>query len=246
MLSPTRVPEEARIDLSAHGLTNTGVIHAGLTSAALVELALRRGEGVLAANGAFVACTGSHTGRSPKDRFIVAQPSSRNSLWWGPVNRPLEGDVFGRLHHRVLAYLQSRDLFVYDGHACAEPTYRLGVRVIADLAWHALFARCLFRANVDNEEPDAGMQPPLTILCASGMNAEPAIDGTRTGTFVVLDLERRLVLIGGTGYAGEIKKSVFSVLNYLLPQHGVFPMHCSANVGPDGHTALFFGLSGTG
>jgi phosphoenolpyruvate carboxykinase (ATP) len=246
MLSPTRAAEETRIDLSGLGLRNTGAVHAGLSPAALVEMALRRGEGVLAAKGAFAARTGSHTGRSPKDRFIVAEPSAGDHLWWGPVNRPMEPNAFDRLYRRVLAYLQGRELFLCDGHVCAEPAYRLGVRVVADKAWHALFARCLFRQGAAGDESDGGLQPPLTILCASDMQADPAVDGTRTETFIVLDLGRRLVLIGGTGYAGEIKKSVFSVLNYLLPQQGVFPMHCSANVGPQGQTALFFGLSGTG
>jgi phosphoenolpyruvate carboxykinase (ATP) len=246
MLSPAVVAEAARIDLSPHGLRNTGMVYAALPPAALVELALRRGEGALAAKGAFAASTGSHTGRSPKDRYIVAEPSSRDRLWWGPVNRAMEAEAFERLHQRVLAYLQGRDLFVSDGHVCAEPAYQLGVRVIADKAWHALFARCLFRTGAAQQEPGPATRPTLTILCASDMHAEPAIDGTRSETFIVLDLGRRLVLIGGTGYAGEIKKSVFSVLNYLLPQQGVFPMHCSANVGPDGQTALFFGLSGTG
>jgi phosphoenolpyruvate carboxykinase (ATP) len=241
MLSPSAIPDTpaGTVDLSALGLRHPGTVAANLAPAALVEAALRRGEGVLAANGAFVAGTGTCTGRSPRDRFVVAEPAAREAVWWGPINRPMEPDVFDRLHHRVLAYLQGRDLFVVDASACADPRYRLGVRVVADKAWHALFARCLFRA------PAAG-PAGLTVLCASDMRADPAIDGTRSDVFIVLNLARKLVLIGGTGYAGEIKKAVFSVLNYLLPAQGVFPMHCSANVGPDGGTALFFGLSGTG
>jgi phosphoenolpyruvate carboxykinase (ATP) len=255
MLSPSAVTKDRAgpgIDLSAHGLRNTGPVHAGLAPAPLVELALQRGEGVLAANGALVAYTGARTGRSPKDRYVVAEASCQGDVWWGPVNRPMEPDVFERLHHRVLAYLQGRELFVCDGSACADRAYRLPVRVIADKAWHALFARCLLRAPAD-EEPAPGerngataSEDPLVILCASDMHADPALDRTRSEVFVALHLARRLVLIGGTGYAGEIKKAVFSVLNYLLPYQGVFPMHCSANVGPDGGTALFFGLSGTG
>jgi phosphoenolpyruvate carboxykinase (ATP) len=245
MFFPTLVPDETRVDLSAHGLRNTGPVYPGLPAASLVELALRRGEGALAANGALVAYTGARTGRSPKDRYVVNEPSCRDALWWGAVNRPLEPEVFDRLHQRVLAYLQGRELFVCDAHACAEPAYRLPVRVIADKAWHALFARCLLRVG-NGEEETAPPAEPLTILCASDMQADPAVDGTRSETFIILHLGRRLILIGGTGYAGEIKKSVFSVLNYLLPGQGVFPMHCSANVGPDGRTALFFGLSGTG
>jgi phosphoenolpyruvate carboxykinase (ATP) len=243
MLSPALVTEEARVDLSVLGVWNTGTVHVGLTTAALVEAALRRGEGVLAANGALATYTGARTGRSPKDRFVVAEPTSKDTVWWGPVNRPMAADVFDRLHHRVLAYFQGRELFVAEGHACADPSYRLPVRVVADKAWHTLFARCLLRCGDDGPGAAAA---PLTILCAPDMHADPAVDGTRSETFVVLHLGRRLVLIGGTGYAGEIKKSVFSVLNYILPQQGVFPMHCSANIGPDGRTALFFGLSGTG
>jgi phosphoenolpyruvate carboxykinase (ATP) len=268
MVNPSAVRDEPRpgatVDLSAHGLRHAGTVYANVCPAALVELAVRRGEGVLAANGAFTAVTGSRTGRSPRDRFIVAEPSSEKELWWGPVNRPLAADAFERLHHRVLAYLQGRDLFVCDAAACADPRYRLPVRVIADKAWHALFARCLLR-DPARDTPSAGRgvsagglplsdsahgvpapPPGLAILCASDMRAEPAIDGTRTEAFIVLHLAQRVILVGGTGYAGEIKKSVFSFLNYLLPHQGVFPMHCSANTGPDGATALFFGLSGTG
>jgi phosphoenolpyruvate carboxykinase (ATP) len=251
MLSPSAITDTAGtdVDLSACGLRYPGNVYAGLAAAPLVEWSLRRHEGVLAANGALVAYTGSRTGRSPKDRYLVADPSCRDAVWWGPVNRPMEPDVFDRLHHRVLAYLQGRDLFVTDGSACAEPAYRLPVRVVADLAWHALFARCLLREPDGHESGTRNGSGPaerLTILCAAGMHADHAIDGTRSDVFVVLHLARRLVLIGGTGYAGEIKKAVFSVLNYLLPGQGVFPMHCSANVGADGTTALFFGLSGTG
>jgi phosphoenolpyruvate carboxykinase (ATP) len=238
MLSPAALAE----DLAVHGLRTTGTVYARLAPAALVEWALKRGEGVLAAGGALVASTGSRTGRSPKDRYVVDEPASRADVWWGPVNRPMPADAFERLHHRVLAYLQGRDLFVADGSACADPRYRLPVRVIADKAWHALFARCLLRAPAGDPTPGEA----LTLLVAADMHADPAVDGTRGEAFVALHLTRRLVLIGGTGYAGEIKKAVFSVLNYLLPARGVFPMHCSANAGPDGTTALFFGLSGTG
>jgi phosphoenolpyruvate carboxykinase (ATP) len=266
MLSPAAIADGGPctdVDLAACGLHHPGNVCAGLAAAPLVEWALRRNEGVLAANGALVAFTGSRTGRSPRDRWLVAEPSSRDAIWWGPVNRPMEPESFERLHHRMLAYLQGRDLFVTDGSVCADPHYALPVRVVADLAWHALFARNLLRPPMGNGEwgmgnerrPDSSHSPfpiphsplrELTILCAAGMHADPAIDGTRTEAFIVLHLARRLVLIGGTAYAGEIKKAVFSVLNYLLPRQGVFPMHCSANVGPDGTTALFFGLSGTG
>ena len=229
----------AEVDLGVHGLRHTGKVHAQLSAAALVELSLRRGEGVLTETGALAAYTGAITGRSPKDRYLVPETARPDAIWWGPVNRPMDPAVFDRLFDRVRAYLQGRELFVCDASACADPRHALPVRVIADEAWHALFAQCLLR------QP-APRPPKLTIVCASGMKADPAADGTRSEVFVVLNLERRLVLIGGTEYAGEIKKAVFSVLNYLLPFRGVFPMHCAANVGSAGDTALFFGLSGTG
>jgi phosphoenolpyruvate carboxykinase (ATP) len=232
------------VDLGVHGLVNPGLVHARLAPAALVGLALARGEGLLADNGALVAYTGERTGRSPQDRFVVADPASKDQVWWGPVNRPMGPDAADRLHGRLRAYLQGRDLFVCDGYACADPRHRLNVRVIADKAWHALFAQCLLRRLDPGAEE--GFEVGLTVLVAADMKADPPRDGTRGGVFVILDLDRRLVLIGGTHYAGEIKKAVFSTLNYLLPRQGVFPMHCSANTGPAGDTALFFGLSGTG
>jgi phosphoenolpyruvate carboxykinase (ATP) len=242
-------------DLSAIGILHPGAVHHNLSSAALVEHALRREEGVLTDTGALTATTGVNTGRSPRDRFLVAEPPLDSDIWWGPVNRPMSSAVFDRLFHRVRAYLQGRDLFVVDASACADPAHSLPVRVIADKAWHALFAQCLFRAPQaepvltasEREGSNAPLRStPLTIVCASGMRADPATDGTRSDVFIVLHLARGLVLIGGTEYAGEIKKAVFSFLNYLLPLRNVFSMHCSANVGPDGDTALFFGLSGTG
>jgi phosphoenolpyruvate carboxykinase (ATP) len=232
------------LDLRPHGIINPGTIHANLSPAALVEHALRREEGILADNGALVAYTGVHTGRSPLDRYVVAEQPSKDQVWWGPVNRPLEPAAFERLHQKALAYLQGCDLFVLDGWAGADPRYRLPVRVIAEKAWHALFAHCLLlrppRAAL------ADFAPQFTVIHAAGLHADPARDGTRSEVFILISFERRLVLIGGTHYAGEIKKSIFSVLNYLLPHQGVFPMHCSANLGPAGGPALFFGLSGTG
>jgi phosphoenolpyruvate carboxykinase (ATP) len=232
------------VNLSQHGLINPGKIHANLPASAWVELALRRDEGILAAKGALVAYTGKHTGRSPKDRYIVANPASKDSIGWGPVNQPIEPAAFDGLHDKVRAYLQNRELFVFDGWACADPRYRLPVRLIAEKAWHALFARCLLLRPGPADL--AAFQPKVTILHAAGFRAEPAIDGTRSDVFILLNLDRGLFLIGGTHYAGEIKKSVFFYLNYLMPQRNVFPMHCSANVGPGGDTALLFGLSGTG
>jgi phosphoenolpyruvate carboxykinase (ATP) len=207
---------ETGVALHALGLQNPGPVHANLAPAALTEAALNRHEGLLSKKGAFVAYTGVHTGRSPKDRFLVSQPGIKEEIWWGPVNHPIEPDAFERLRRKVLDYLEGRDLFVNDGWACADPALRLRVRVISDLAWHALFANCLFLRPTAAER--AGFQPDLTVIHASGLQADPKTDGTRSDVFIFLSLEKRLVLIGGTHYAGEIKKSVFSVLNYLMPQ----------------------------
>jgi phosphoenolpyruvate carboxykinase (ATP) len=234
----------ATVDLSAQGFLNPGRVFAHLAPAELIEQALARGEGLLTTRGALAAYTGTKTGRSPGDRFLVKDPASENLIWWGTVNQPLESEVFDRLFEKVQAYFQGRELFVVDGAACADPRYQLAVRVVTEKAWHALFAHCLLLRP--DPEDLAGFEPGLTVLHASGLRAEPATDGTRSDAFILLHLERRLVLIGGTEYAGEIKKSVFSFLNYLLPMLGIFPMHCSANLGPAGDTALFFGLSGTG
>src|SRR5262249_31614550 len=172
--------------------------------------------------------------RSRKDRLLVVEPSNNDVIAWGKVNQRMEPAVAARLHDRVCAHLQGRELFVFDGGACTDPKHRLNVRVIADKAWHALFAHCLlirFSAT-----KNASYRPDLTILCAADLNADPQSDGTRSETFINVYLDRGLVIIGGTHYAGEIKKSVFSYLNYLLPKRGVFPMHCSANIGDDGRT----------
>jgi phosphoenolpyruvate carboxykinase (ATP) len=231
-------------DLSGHGLHHPGAIHANLPAAALMEQALIRDEGLFTERGALVAYTGPRTGRSPQDRYLVAQPPSQPEIAWGSVNRPMEPAAFDRLYDKLLAYLQGRQLFLCDGWACADPRHQVPLRVIAEKAWHALFARCLFLRGTPADH--GGFQPRLTILHACDMHTDPRSDGTRSEAFIVLNLERGIILIGGTHYAGEIKKAVFSVLNYLLPQQGVFPMHCAANLGAAGDTALFFGLSGTG
>jgi phosphoenolpyruvate carboxykinase (ATP) len=231
-------------DLAAHGLHHAAAVHANLSPAALTELAIARGEGFLTETGALVVSTGERTGRSPGDRYVVIEPERRDLIAWGAVNRPMAPELSVRLEHRVRAYLQNREVFVFDGWACADARHRLAVRVIAGRAWHALFARCLLLRPMAEECRD--FRPQLTILHAADMHADPTTDGTRGGTFIVLDLARNVVLAGGTHYAGEIKKAVFSYLNYLLPQRGVFPMHCAANIGIREDTALFFGLSGTG
>ena len=228
------------------GIIRPGRIYANLAVPRLVEEALARGESVLADSGALVARTGKRTGRSPGDKFIVRREDSASAgqVWWGKVNQPIEPGTFERLRARINAYLQGRDLFVLDAYAGADLRYGLPIRLVTELAWHDLFARQLFR------RPDprtlATFTPQWTIIGAPRFYADPAVDGTKSETAVILDLEQKLVVICGTEYAGEIKKSIFSVMNYVLPLQGVLPMHCSANIGADGDVALFFGLSGTG
>jgi phosphoenolpyruvate carboxykinase (ATP) len=234
----------AAADLKALGVAHPGPVYANLSPARLVEAAVGRGEGVLSASGALAAYTGDRTGRSPRDRFIVREPSSEGQIAWGKVNQPIDPARFDRLYELFTGYLQNRELFVLDAAACADPAHRLNVRVVAEHAWHALFARCLFLRPAPAEL--AAFRPDWTILHAAGLQTVPQRDGTRSEVFVGFHFGRRLILAAGTHYAGEIKKAVFSALNYLLPQQNVFPMHCSANVGPAGDAALFFGLSGTG
>jgi phosphoenolpyruvate carboxykinase (ATP) len=234
---------------SAHGLEQQGILHAGnvhwnLSTPALYEEAIRRREARLGHLGPLVVRTGQHTGRSPNDKFIVREPSCADKVWWGKVNRALEPEQFQRLKQRFLAYWQGRDLFVQDCFAGADPKYRLPIRVVTETAWHSLFARNMFIRP--KAEDLAGHVPQFTVLCAPGFHADPEVDGTRSEVFVVIHFGERLILIGGTQYAGEIKKSVFTVMNYLLPQQKVLSMHASANIGRDGDTAIFFGLSGTG
>ncbi|MBI4408795.1 MAG: phosphoenolpyruvate carboxykinase (ATP) [Gemmatimonadetes bacterium] len=231
-------------DLLRHGLRPRAPVHWNLSPAELCEHALRNREGVLTADGAFVALTTPHTGRSPNDKFVVREPTSAPNVWWGNVNVALEQPAFERLHRDVLAYLDGQALYVRDVWAGTDPNFRLGVRVINTRAWHSLFVHNMF-LEPKAEERDA-FDPGFTVLHAPEFAADPVVHGTRTGTFVVLHFGERLVLIGGTRYAGEVKKSIFTVLNYLLPLQGVLPMHCSANQGDAGDVALFFGLSGTG
>ena len=239
-----RGPVVSRHGLEHHGLANWAAGHWNLPAPDLYEQALGRGDARLAAGGPLVVLTGRHTGRSPKDRFIVDQPATRDAVDWGGVNLALSEASFDRLHGKISAFFQRRELFVQDVHAGADPDHRLAVRVVSDSPWHSLFARNMFLRPSDGELAD--FVPDFTVLHAPTLHAEPELDGTNSGSFVVLNFARRLVLIGGTVYAGEIKKSVFSVLNFLLPERDVLPMHCSANVGAAGDTAIFFGLSGTG
>jgi phosphoenolpyruvate carboxykinase (ATP) len=235
--------------ISRHGLRQLGLgrvrrVRWNLPAPALVQLAVAAGEGRLVADGAFSAVTGPHTGRSPNDRYVVARSEVQDDIDWGKVNRPLEPAAAERLWARARAYAGDRDLFVQDLHAGADPAHRLRVRVVTETAWHSLFARNMFRVPPPDEVAD--FEPDFTVLQLPGLSAEPAQHGTGSGTAILLDLVARQILICGTRYAGEIKKSIFSALNFLLPAAGVLPMHCSANVGERGDAAIFFGLSGTG
>ena len=189
--------------------------------------------------------TGQHTGRSPNDKFVVREASSERNVHWGAVNRAIEEAAFDALHRDMLAHLQDKDLFVLDAWAGTDPTFRMPIRVVTEFAWHNLFARNMFLPEND-EAGRRRHQPEFTVIDAPNFKADPAKHGTRSEVFIVVHFRRKLVLIGGTHYAGEIKKSIFTILNYTLPLQGVMPMHCSANIGKDGDTALFFGLSGTG
>jgi len=231
--------------LEHHKLHHVRSIYWNLSTPALVEQIILREEGMLAHNGAVIVHTGQHTGRSPNDKFIIHHQSTSDDLiWWGKVNRPLSEDHFQRLHDRLSAYFQGRDVFVQDLRVGAHPIYTLPIRVITENAWASLFARDLFiRLSPQIQKEQI---PQFTILHAPGFRSVPEEDGTNSDVFIVVDFDQRLILIGGTSYAGEIKKSVFTIMNYLLPQQNVLSMHCSANVGVDGDVALFFGLSGTG
>jgi phosphoenolpyruvate carboxykinase (ATP) len=216
-----------------------------LSRAGLYEEAVRRGEGLVAAEGPLVCRTGEHTGRSPKDKFLVREPDTERDIAWGAVNRPMEPADFDRLHHDVLASLNRKEVFVQDCYAGAEPKYRMPIRVITEYAWHSLFARNLLIVDPPDACNDAGAAR-FTIIDAPSFKADPKRHGTRSDVAIALSFAKRLVVIAGTSYAGEIKKSVFTILNGLLPLEGVLSMHCSANIGRGGDTALFFGLSGTG
>lgn len=219
-------------------------MYRNLTAAQLVELAVVRREATIASSGALSVATGAITGRSPRDRFIAAEPAVSEYIDWGAVNQPIEPRHVEQLYSRALEYMRGKELFVFDGYAGADPRYRLPIRVINEYAWQNLFARQLL-IRPEASELDR-FRPDFTVIALPGLQADPAQDGTRSETFIVISFERKLVLIGGTHYAGEIKKSIFSVLNFLLPFRGTLPMHCSANVGESGDVALFFGLSGTG
>jgi phosphoenolpyruvate carboxykinase (ATP) len=231
--------------LERQGLAPGGTVHWNLLPPALVEAAIRRGEGHLAHMGPFVGITSPHTGRSPRDKFVVRAGAAAADVEWGNINQPLDAAHFEALLGDVRAYLsEAPDLFVQDLYTGADPAHRLRVRYVTPNAWHALFVRNMFIRPSPSDLP--GFAENFTVLHAPEFQAQPARHGTRTSTFIVLNLDQRMIIIGGTRYAGELKKSMFTVMNYMLPKAGVLPMHCSANLGPAGDTALFFGLSGTG
>jgi phosphoenolpyruvate carboxykinase (ATP) len=231
--------------LNNYGMKNTKNIYRNLSNPSLYEQAVLRKEGLVAHLGPFVVSTGRYTGRSPKDKFTVKEESSEKHIWWGKENKPFEITQFNNLYARILAYLQGRDVFVQDCFAGCDPKYRIPIRIITEYAWHSLFARNMF-LQIKTDIELQKIRPEFTIFCVPGFNASPEIDGTNSEAFIIVNFGRRMILIGGTAYAGEMKKAVFTVLNYLLPREEVLSMHCSANMGDDNDTALFFGLSGTG
>lgn len=233
--------------LASLGLKNLDEIHWRQSTAQLYEAAIRRREGHLAHLGPLVTRTGSFTGRAPNDKFVVDEPTSRSKIWWGKVNRPFPEDKFDRLYKKVCYFLEGQDVFVQDLLVGADRDYEMPIRVITQKAWHALFARTMFIRPENFGRRLAVNESQFTVIHAPHFHAQPTIDGTNSEAFIIVHFGRRVVLIGGTQYAGEIKKSIFSVMNYLLPQKGVLSMHASANVGKkDGDVAIFFGLSGTG
>ncbi|HEW98083.1 MAG: phosphoenolpyruvate carboxykinase (ATP) [Candidatus Parabeggiatoa sp. nov. 3] len=239
-----RSNEHSHYGLENHGLSNLNDIYWNLTTPALYEHVVRRREGVLAHLGPIIVRTGHHTGRSANDKFTVQESSSEKEIWWGKINRPFSAETFDDLHHRMAAQLQSQDVYVQDCYVGASPKHRMPIRIITQNAWHNLFARNMF-LQASAEELTKHV-PEFTVIQVPEFHANPEKDGTNSETFIIVNFAKKLVLIGGTSYGGEIKKSIFSVMNYLLPAKSVLPMHCSANIGADGNTAIFFGLSGTG
>ena len=232
------------LDLSYLGITATKEIYRNLPVAILTEKALARGEGTLSNTGALVVKTGKYTGRSANDKFIVDTPAVHGEIAWGKVNRPIDKATYDAIYSKVVAYLQNREIFVFDGFAGADKKYMQRFRIINELASQNLFIHQLLRRPTEEDLVD--FKPDYTIIAAPGFKCIPEIDGTRSEAAILVNYEEKMVVICGTQYAGEIKKSVFSVMNYILPKMGVFPMHCSANIGHDGDSAVFFGLSGTG
>ncbi len=219
-------------------------VHYNLPTDKLIDIAVEKGEGIIAKNGALSINTGKYTGRSPKDRFIVDEPSVHEHINWGKGNKAISYEIFMNLFNKVMTYVKDKELFIFEGFVGADLKYRMPIRVISEFAYQSLFASQMFIKPKEAELEN--FQPGFTVIALPNLKANPEIDGTNSETFVVINFEKKLVLIGGTKYSGEIKKAIFTVMNYILPFKDVLPMHCSANEGKDGDVALFFGLSGTG
>lgn len=233
------------VGLESIGITAAKEVLWNLSPAELVEEAIKNNEGTITSTGALMCDTGKFTGRSPKDRFIVKDAKTEDSVWWGDINIPFDSDKFDQLHDKMVNFLKDKKLYVRDAYAGADPDYRLNLRIVNTQAWHNLFCNNMF-LRLTPEETETHI-PEFTIICAPEFEADPSIDGTRQSNFAIINFSKNMILIGGTGYAGEMKKGIFGVLNYLLPhERNTLSMHCSANVGKDGDTAIFFGLSGTG
>lgn len=237
-------PHKSSFGLDNHGLSGMSALHWNQAAPQLYEAGLRRGEGELSIDGAFVTKTGEYTGRSPKDKFMVEDDSIKNDIWWGSVNQPIGADKFDIVHARMMDYFKGKEAFVQDCYCGADPAYRLPVRIITENAWHSLFARNMF--IIPSTDNYANFKPEWTVIQAPDFHSIPETDGTNSEVCVMVNIPRKTVLVAGSHYTGEIKKSIFGVMNWLLPALGVMTMHCSANVGPKGDTAIFFGLSGTG
>jgi len=231
--------------LENHGIHNVGNVYWNLSTATLYEEIVRRREGLISHLGPIVVRTGHYTGRSPNDKFIVQEPTSKKDIWWGKVNKPIPKEKYDILFHRVMANIQGKDLYVQDCYAGVDPDYQVPIRIITEYAWHSLFARNMF-VQIDDSDKRKKHMPEFTIIDLPRFHAVPELDGTNSEAFIVVNFGEKLILIGATSYAGEIKKSVFTILNYLLPSQNVLSMHCSANIGKKEDVALFFGLSGTG
>ncbi len=231
--------------LANHGFRNLNNVYWNLPTEALYEEAIFRGEGKISFSGPFIVNTGKHTARAANDKFLVREPNSEGNIWWGQYNRPFGVDKFNAVYQRLLGFLQGRDIFVQDCYGGADPNYRLPVRIITEYAWHSHFARNMFIPPATNDELRKFV-PEFTVIAMPSFQGLPEVDGTLTPTFILLSFDQKLCIIGGSGYGGEIKKAIFTVLNYLLPLDGIMTMHCSANTGKAGDVALFFGLSGTG
>jgi phosphoenolpyruvate carboxykinase (ATP) len=246
--TPAEIQAEALssdFSLKNHGLTNLRKAYWNLPTESLYEEVVFRGEGHITKMGALAVDSGNHTARAAQDKFVVREPSTEDHIWWGEYNRPLSPSKFEEVYSRMLGFLQGRDLFVQDCYAGADKEYQLPIRIITEYAWHSHFARNMFILPNNREEYRQHI-PDFTVMSIPSFKAFESIDGTRSSTFIILNFEKQLAIIGGTAYGGEIKKSIFTLMNYRLPLQGVMTMHCSANEGADGDTALFFGLSGTG